>query len=590
MKSLRTSSTPEFRPAGRVLAGLLLLTLLSAVLSLCLGSTTLSPALVPQALLGQLEGSVEGQIIQYVRLPRTCGCLLAGMALAVSGAVIQSVLNNPLAAPNIIGVNSGAGLMVVLCSALFPQSVALTPLAAFLGAFLGVLLVLFIAERTGASRITLVLAGVAVSNIFSAGIDAVVTFFPDALLGYSDFRIGGLNNLSMDRIVPAFWVVLVSLILLISLSGEMDILALGRETAQSLGLPVKPLRLALLALAAALAGAAVSFAGLLGFVGLIVPHIMRRTVGEDSRPLLASCALGGASLLTLCDLLSRVLFAPYEIPVGIVLSLAGGPFFIWLLLRQRGAHLVIQLQNISAGYGGPLVVQDVSLDLNPGKVLVLLGPNGCGKSTLLKVIAGLQPPAGGQVLVDGQPAGRLTRRQLAQTVTYLPQSRSVPNITAYRMVLHGRFPYLSYPRRYRPEDHAAARKALEQADAWELARLPVQTLSGGQRQKVYLAMALAQDTQTILMDEPTTYLDIQHQLDLMAFSQTLAREGKAVVLVLHDLCLALRFAHRGAVLSEGRLLQTGTPEELFSSGILTEIFRTPLNRIWTEGGWRYYYD
>lgn len=251
---------------------------------------------------------------------------------------------------------------------------------------------------------------------------------------------------------------------------------------------------------------------------------------------------------------------------------------------------MIQLQNISAGYGGPLVVQDVSLDLNPGEVLVLLGPNGCGKSTLLRVIAGLQPPAGGQVLVDGQPAASLTRRQLAQKVTYLPQSRSVPNITAYRMVLHGRFPYLSYPRRYRPKDHAAARKALEQADAWELARLPVQTLSGGQRQKVYLAMALAQDTQTILMDEPTTYLDIQHQLDLMAFSQTLAREGKAVVLVLHDLCLALRFAHRGAVLSEGRLLQTGTPEELFSSGILTETFRTPLNRIRTEGGWRYYYD
>ena len=237
---------------------------------------------------------------------------------------------------------------------------------------------------------------------------------------------------------------------------------------------------------------------------------------------------------------------------------------------------MIQLEHISAGYGGPLVVQDVSLDLKAGEVLVLLGPNGCGKSTLLKVIAGLQPPAGGQVL--------------AQKVTYLPQSRSVPNITAYRMVLHGRFPYLSYPRRYRPEDHAAARRALEQADAWELARLPVQTLSGGQRQKVYLAMALAQNTQTILMDEPTTYLDIQHQLDLMAFSQALAREGRAVVLVLHDLCLALRFAHRGAVLSEGRLLQTGTPEELFSSGILAETFRTPLNRIRTEGGWRYYYD
>ena len=251
---------------------------------------------------------------------------------------------------------------------------------------------------------------------------------------------------------------------------------------------------------------------------------------------------------------------------------------------------MIQLEHISAGYGGPLVVQDVSLELNPGEVLALLGPNGCGKSTLLRVIAGLQAPAGGQVLVDGTPAQRLTRRQLAQTVTYLPQSRTVPNITAYRMVLHGRFPYLSYPRRYRPEDHAAARRALEQADAWDLAQLPVQSLSGGQRQKVYLAMALAQDTQTILMDEPTTYLDIRHQLDLMGFSRSLAEQGRAVVLVLHDLCLALRFAHRGAVMEDGRLLQTGTPEELFASGILTQTFHTRLARVETGEGWRYYYD
>ena len=251
---------------------------------------------------------------------------------------------------------------------------------------------------------------------------------------------------------------------------------------------------------------------------------------------------------------------------------------------------MIELQHVSAGYGGPPVVQDITLDLNPGEVLVLLGPNGCGKSTLLRVIAGLQPPSSGQILVKGTPISQLGRRKLAQEVTYLPQSRTIPNITAYRMVLHGRFPYLSYPRRYRPEDHAAARRALEQADAWELAPLPVQTLSGGQRQKVYLAMALAQDTQTILMDEPTTYLDIQHQLNLMRFSRTLAKEGKAVVLVLHDLCLALRFAHRGVVLDEGRLLQAGTPEELFSSGILTKTFHTPLARIQTADGWRYYYD
>ena len=336
MKSWRTSS---IRQGNAPLLGVLCaLALLSALLSMCLGAASLTPGEVVAALLGGGRDTAA-QIVRYARLPRTCACLLAGSALAVSGAVIQGVLGNPLAAPNIIGVSSGAGLAVALCGALVPTAAALTPVAAFAGALGGVLLVLFIAERTGASRLTLVLAGVAVSGMFSAGVDAVVTFVPDALAGYSDFRIGGLSNLTMARIVPALWVILPAMLLVFSLAGELDVLLLGADTAQSLGLRVRPLRLGLLALAAALAGAAVSFSGLLGFVGLIVPHIMRRLIGEDSRPLLAGCALGGAALLTLCDLLARLLFAPYELPVGVVLSLAGGPFFLWLLLRQRGGRV-----------------------------------------------------------------------------------------------------------------------------------------------------------------------------------------------------------------------------------------------------------
>ena len=209
------------------------------------------------------------------------------------------------------------------------------PLAAFAGALFSVLLVLLIAERTGASRITLVLAGVAVSGILSAGIDAIVTFRPEALNGYSDFRIGSLANLTMQRITPAFWVALCALALLFTLTNELDVLMLGQETAHSLGVKTGRMRVILLALAAALAGAAVSFAGLIGFVGLIVPHIMRRFAGDESRFLLPASALGGASLLTLCDLAARTLFTPYELPVGILLSLFGGPFFIWLLFRQR---------------------------------------------------------------------------------------------------------------------------------------------------------------------------------------------------------------------------------------------------------------
>ena len=337
MKNWRISSIRRLAAERTaVLLLLALLTLAAAVLSLSLGAVPVSPADVLRGLFGMGKNAA---IIRYVRLPRTCGALLAGMSLAVSGAVIQSVLANPLAAPNIIGVNAGAGLMTALCCAMAPTALAVTPIAAFLGALAGVMLVLFIAERTGAARITLVLAGAAVSSMFGAGVDAVLTFFPDSLNGYSDFRIGGLSNLSMDRIIPAFWVALIAVLLIFSLCGEMDVLALGLETARSLGLPARPLRLLLLTLAAALAGAAVSFAGLLGFIGLLVPHIMRRLVGEESFPLLLGCALGGASLLTLCDLLARLLFAPYELPVGIVLALLGGPFFLYLLLRQRGGRI-----------------------------------------------------------------------------------------------------------------------------------------------------------------------------------------------------------------------------------------------------------
>lgn len=341
MNSLRIFCTRRHKTG---LAALGLLAALAGLMSLCLGPVPVAPGEVLSALLGK-GGGTAAQIILYARLPRTFGCLLAGSALALSGAVIQGVLGNPLAAPNIIGVNAGAGFFTALCCALWPARTAAVPLAAFLGALTGVLLVLFIAERAGASRMTLVLAGAAVSGMFSAGIDAVVTFFPDALNGYTDFRVGGASSLSLSRVLPAFWLILAAAALLFLLSGALDVLLLGVETARSLGLPARPLRLVLLGLAAALAGAAVSFMGLLGFVGLIVPHMARRLFGEDrSAVVLAASALGGGLLLTLCDLLARCLFAPYILPVGVVLALLGGPFFLWLLLsgrrggRRRGAH------------------------------------------------------------------------------------------------------------------------------------------------------------------------------------------------------------------------------------------------------------
>ena len=335
MKILLTSSTHNRRLRILIWG---LLALLAGLGSLCFGAVSIDPVEVLGTLFAGGAETAQTRIFLYSRLPRTCGCLLAGAALAVAGVVIQSVLHNPLAAPNVIGVNSGAGLVVAICCAIAPTVLWAVPVAAFTGALLGTLLVFFIAWRTGASRITLVLSGIALSGIFSAGIDAVVTIFPDALNGYSDFRIGGFKNLSMSRIAPAFWLILAAMLLVFLLAGEMDILSLGDETARSLGLPVGRLRMVLLTLAAALAGGAVSFAGLLGFVGLVVPHMMRRLVGEESLPLLLASAFGGAALVTLCDLAGRILFAPYELPVGILLSILGGGFFLWLLTRRKGGR------------------------------------------------------------------------------------------------------------------------------------------------------------------------------------------------------------------------------------------------------------
>ena len=159
---------------------------------------------------------------------------------------------------------------------------------------------------------------------------------------------------------------------------------------------------------------------------------------------------------------------------------------------------MIEIRKLAAGYNGRAVFTDVTLDFVPGEVLVLAGPNGCGKSTLLKAVAGIEPVMAGEILFDSVPMGRLTPRETAQKAAYMPQERGVPSISVRRMALHGRFPYLSYPRRYREEDYAIVDAALERADASELAARPVPELSGGQRQRAYLAMALAQQTETVL--------------------------------------------------------------------------------------------
>ena len=319
----------------RLLAVTLALLLPAAALfSLCVGA---SGASLTQGLADLLRGvsSPAARIVRYIRLPRVLAAMLAGAALAASGVLIQGVLGNPLAGPNVIGVNAGAGFFTLLCACLLPSAATLLPAAAFAGALLTSLIILLLSDRMGASRITVMLAGVAISSIFSAGSDLITTLSPDTTLGMSAFMIGGFADVSTTRLRTAALYILPALAISLLLAGDLDVLALGDEVAASLGLRVRRTRVLLLAFASVLAGAAVSFAGLLGFVGLIVPHAVRRVVGGEHRQLLPLSMLGGALFTLLCDTAARTLFSPYEVPVGILLSLVGGPFFLFLLLRNR---------------------------------------------------------------------------------------------------------------------------------------------------------------------------------------------------------------------------------------------------------------
>ena len=249
---------------------------------------------------------------------------------------------------------------------------------------------------------------------------------------------------------------------------------------------------------------------------------------------------------------------------------------------------MIQLKNLCAGYPGRPVLEDVSLDFRPGEVLAVLGPNGCGKSTLLRASNGLLARTGGEILVDGRPIEGLSAKEIARKIAYLPQSRTTPSITAGRMVLHGRFPYLSYPRRYGQKDYEMVYKALEWVGAGELTGRMLPELSGGQRQKVYLAMALAQDTAAILMDEPTTYLDIDRQLEVMRLCAAMRDAGKAVVLVLHDLPLAFRFADRLLLMRSGAPVFSGSPAKLARSGALEDVFHVRAHPVPFPDGTTHY--
>lgn len=311
---------------------------ISGLLGIALGSTPLSFSEIVDAFSEGFNSSAGSRIFAYSRLPRILASMISGAALAVSGAVIQGVLANRLASPSIIGVNAGAGLAVTLCTALGIYGGWRLSLFSFIGAFAAVMLVSFGSRHWGASRGTVILIGVAMNSLLGAVSDTITTLIPEVGVMSNDFKIGEFTAITYPKLIPAMVIVLFVIIVLRTLHNELDVLTLGEEHAQGLGLNISAMRTLFLLFAALLSGCAVSLAGLLSFVGLLVPHAIRRVAGRKSSNLIGLCAIYGGGFVCLCDTLARTLFAPYEIPVGIIMAYLGAPFFVFILVKGKGGH------------------------------------------------------------------------------------------------------------------------------------------------------------------------------------------------------------------------------------------------------------
>lgn len=309
-----------------------------ALLAVRLGSVEIDGQSFLGALFRHPGYETYSLILYQLRLPRVLGAVLAGAGLSLSGLLLQNVTGNELAGPNIIGVNAGAGFAVILLLFSGVAGVAYTPIAAFGGAFLTTILILYTAAKVNGSKTTVILAGIAVTAVLNAGISFLSMLDSDVLVTYNDFSIGGLTAVRMEQIAVPGIIIGGSIALAVLFGRRINVLCLGDALAASLGVNVRSTRLLALVLASASAAAVVSFAGLLGFVGLVVPHICRKIWGGEFGRLLPLSALTGAILVLLADLAGRLLFAPSEISVGIVMALIGGPFFFSLLVRRKNAY------------------------------------------------------------------------------------------------------------------------------------------------------------------------------------------------------------------------------------------------------------
>lgn len=317
---------------------LLVLTLLLGLTFLAAnvyGAAEVAPRDIFNILFRNQDSGMYTVIIRQVRFPRNILACMVGASLSLAGAIMQGMMRNPMASPSVLGVTTGASTATYLMYIFFPASLSLVPMGAFAGALVTTFLIFVFAWKGGLNPTRFILSGVALSSVLTAVNNILIIRYPNVLEGLSGFMVGGLSARSWPQVRMVTPYFLAGTVLALLYANKLNVIMMGDELATSLGVDVDRVRMALIAISSLLAASAVSVAGLISFVGLCVPHIMRLYIGSDYRYLMPASALGGALILTLCDTVGRVILRPSEIPVGIIMALLGAPFFLWMLRRKE---------------------------------------------------------------------------------------------------------------------------------------------------------------------------------------------------------------------------------------------------------------
>ena len=503
-------------------------------------------------ILGNVTDATKDLIVWESRLPRIIAGALVGVGLSIAGATMQSTMKNPLADPYTTGISSGASfgatIAIILGITVVGSSYGVV-INAFIFSLIPAAVIIVISGLRKASPTVMILSGIAVMYVFNALTTVIMLMAnPEDLAAVYNWQVGTLAKSKWETLPVMAAVTLIGSVVLVTLSNKLNILATGDESAKSLGIDANKLRLFCLVVVSFLAAGIVSFTGVIGFVGLVAPHVARIFIGSDNRYLLPASAAFGVALVLISDVIGRTVIYPAVLQVGVVTAFLGGPLFLYL--------------------------HNISLTLNEPGLVCIIGPNGVGKSTLIKCINKILQPDSGQIFLNNKNINDMSFKEISKIMGYVPAAANdMFSMTVIDSILIGRYPHKNWSSPTN-EDVDIACDTMEMMSIIHLALRNLNELSAGQHQRASIARGLAQLPQVLILDEPTANLDVRHQLMVTNLLSSLSHKNDMMILMIsHDLNIAAKYADKIIIMSTpGIIYKIGTPGEVITPEVMRYVY------------------